>query len=146
MITVDDISDVQLGASALRRAEARFTRLVEEATDAIFTVDREGRFTSVNRSLEEASGVGREQLRGTSAIVMLDPRDRVLADDAMRRTLAGERLQVEVRYPSPQGITKIGALVCAPIVEDGTIVGGFGLMRFVRDESESPAGTLAPPR
>jgi PAS domain S-box-containing protein len=135
MITVDDITDVRIGASALRRAEARFTRLVEEATDAIFTVDVQGRFTSVNRSLEEASGVGREQLLGTSALVMLDPRDRALADDALRRTLAGERLQVEVRYPSPEGITKVGSLVCAPVVEDGAIVGGFGLMRFLRDEA-----------
>jgi PAS domain S-box-containing protein len=135
MITVDDITDVRIGASALRRAEARFTRLVEEATDAIFTVDVQGRFTSVNRSLEEASGVGREQLLGTSALVMLDPRDRALADDALRRTLAGERLQVEVRYPSPEGITKVGSLVCAPVVEDGSIVGGFGLMRFLRDEA-----------
>lgn len=146
MITVDDVSDVHLGASALRRAEARFTRLVEEATDAIFTVDLEGRFTSVNRSLEEASGVARDQLLGTSAIVMLDPRDRVMADDAMRRTLAGERLQLEVRYPSPEGITKVGSLVCAPIVEDGTIVGGFGLMRFVRDETESVAAAVSPSR
>lgn len=142
MITVDDITDVHLGASALRRAEARFTRLVEEATDAIFTVDLEGRFTSVNRSLEEAGGVSRDLLIGTSAIVMLDPRDRAMADDALRRTLAGERLQLEVRYPSPDGITKVGSLVCAPVLEDGTIVGGFGLMRFLRDETD-PSPTVS---
>jgi len=135
MITVDDITDVRIGASALRRSEARFTRLVEDATDSIFTVDLEGRFTSVNRSLEEATGVGREQLLGTSALELLDPRDRALGGDALRRTMAGERLQLEVRYPSPDGSTKVGALVCAPVVEAEVIVGGFGLLRHVRDES-----------
>jgi len=134
MITVDDITDVRLGASELRRSEARFSRLVEEATDAIFTVDREGRFVTVNRSLEEACGVGREQLLGTSSIVMLDPRDRGTAERALHATLGGERLQLEVRYPSPEGITKVGSLVCAPIIEDGDVVGGFGLMRYLRDE------------
>lgn len=144
MITVDDITDVRIGTSALRRAEARFTRLVEEATDAIFTVDLAGRFTSVNRSLEEACGVGREQLLGTSAVVMLDPRDRGLAEEALRRVLAGERLQLDVRYPAPDGFTKVGALVCAPVVEDGAIVGGFGLMRFVRDEAAAVTPAASP--
>lgn len=144
MITIDDITDVRQGASALRRAEARFTRLVEEATDSIFTVDLEGRFTSVNRALEDASGVSRELLLGTSAIVMLDPRDRALADDALRRTLAGERLQLEVRYTAPDGGTKVGSLVSAPILEAGVIVGGFGLMRYVRDEAELSAPVSAP--
>ena len=41
---------------ALARSEARYTELVESASDAIFTVDRDGLFTSVNRALETATG------------------------------------------------------------------------------------------
>jgi PAS domain S-box-containing protein len=107
---------------------------VEEATDAIFTIDMRGNFTSVNRSLEEAGGVQREHLIGRRCVTIIDPRDREMGEDAIRRTLAGERLQLSVRYPSPEGRILIGSLISAPIFEDGVVVGALGIMRYVADE------------
>ncbi len=129
-----DITDEADGVSALSRSEARYTRLVEEATDAIFTVDLRGCFTSVNRSLEEASGVARAYLLGKRCVGIIDPRDRVLGDDGIRRTLAGERLQLTLRYTSPTGRIMIGSLISAPIFENGAVVGGLGIMRQVGEE------------
>ncbi len=132
---IRDITDERAGESALEQAEARYTRLVEEATDAIFTIDMQGRFTSVNRSLEEASGVARVHLLNKRCTGIIDPRDRAFGEDAIRRTLAGERLQITIRYPSPEGRIRIGALIAAPIFENGEIVGGLGIMRHVSDEA-----------
>ncbi len=129
-----DITTERLGVSALQQSEARYTRLVEEATDAIFTIDGHGRFTSVNRSLEEASGVPRAHLLGKRCTGILDPRDRSLGEDMIRRTLAGERLQVDLRYPSTNGRISIGSLISAPVFEDGAIVGALGIMRNVGEE------------
>jgi PAS domain S-box-containing protein len=129
-----DITSERQGETALQHAEARYTRLVEEATDAIFTVDLEGCFTSVNRSLEEASGIAREHLLGKRCLGIVDPRDRELGEDTIRRTLAGERLQIVVRYMSPEGRIQFGSLISAPIFEDGRIVGGLGIMRNVGEE------------
>ncbi len=129
-----DITDQRAGASALERVEARYTRLVEEATDAIFTIDMRGNFTSVNKSLEEASGVAREHLIGRRCVTMIDPRDREMGEESIRRTLAGERLQISVRYPSPEGRILIGSLISSPIFEDGIVVGALGIMRYVADE------------
>ena len=129
-----DVTDVRVGASAPEETEARYTRLVEDATDAIFTIDLSGRFTSVNHSLEEASGISRVHLVGKRCTGIIDPRDREVGDDSIRRTLAGERLHIRVRYPSPDGRIKIGSLTSSPMLEDGTIVGALGIMRYERDE------------
>ncbi len=129
-----DVTNERHGASALQRAEARYTRLVEEATDAIFTVDLQGRFTSVNRSLEEAGGVPRAHLLGKLCTGMIDPRDRPLGEETIRRTLDGERLQITVRYPASDGRIQFGSLISAPVFEDGRIVGGLGIMRNVGEE------------
>ncbi len=130
-----DITTERDGVTALQQAEARYTRLVEEATDAIFTVDRNGCFTSVNRSLEEASGVPREHLLGKRCIGIVDPRDRALGEETIRRTLDGERLQISLRYAAPDGRIKIGSLISAPVIENGEIVGGLGIMRETGEES-----------
>ena len=129
-----DVTEARAGASALEQSEARYTRLVEEATDAIFTVDLLGCFTSVNRSLEEASGISRLHLLGKRCTGIVDPRDRALGEDSIRRTLVGERLQIRVRYPAADGRIKIGSLISSPVFEHGEIVGGLGIMRFERDE------------
>ncbi len=129
-----DVTSERDGVTALQRAEARYTRLVEEATDAIFTVDRNGCFLSVNRSLEEASGVPREHLLGKRCIGIIDPRDRELGEETIRRTLNGERLQIVVRYTAPNGRIKKGSLISAPVFENSEIVGGLGIMREVGEE------------
>jgi PAS domain S-box-containing protein len=47
---------------ALSRSEDRFERLVEQAADAIFVHDLEGRFVDVNRQACESLGYSREEL------------------------------------------------------------------------------------
>ncbi|HZY65451.1 MAG TPA: PAS domain S-box protein [Rubrobacteraceae bacterium] len=51
---------------AFRRSENRFRRLVEQAADAMFVHDREGRFLEVNRRACESLGYTREELLGMS--------------------------------------------------------------------------------
>ena len=51
---------------AFRRSENRFRRLVEQAVDAIFVHDLEGRFVDVNRQACESLGYTREELLGMS--------------------------------------------------------------------------------
>ena len=51
-------------ALALERSEARYTRLVESASDAIFTVDETAAFTSINYALEASVGRPRADLLG----------------------------------------------------------------------------------
>ena len=59
-----DITDERQARDAMEQSERRYERLVDTASDAIFSVDREGRFTSVNKTVEFAIGKPKEALLG----------------------------------------------------------------------------------
>ena len=129
-----DVTDQRADAQALARSEANYERLVESASDAIFTVDASGRFTSVNRGLQVAAGKPRHELIGRPYTTVVDPRDHALADHLLARTLAGDRQRLHLRYLDAHGVPRVGAITTAPIHEGGTVVGGLGIMHDVTDE------------
>ena len=129
-----DVTAERARAEALERSEARYERLVESAADAIFTLDADMRFTSVNRALEDATGLSRASLIGQAATVMCDARDCETMVEVLAAALQGERRRMEVRYVGPDGETRPGSLIVAPILEHGTVVGALGIIRDVTDE------------
>src|SRR5262249_888582 len=70
--------DERRAREAVVESEARYARLVESASDAIFTVDENGLLTAVNRSLERATGKSRAGLLGTSFHALIDSRDHAI--------------------------------------------------------------------
>ena len=129
-----DVTDERERAAALARSEARYSRLVESASDAIFTVDDHGVLTSVNRSLERAVGRVRDALLGVPFADLLDQRDRAVATHVLAATMLGERKRVELRYPAPGGELRACSLLTTPIVEDGRVTGVLGIVRDVTEE------------
>ena len=129
-----DVTEEKARAEALERSEARYERLVESAADAIFTLDGELRFTSVNRALEQATGRDRSTLLGRPALELCDVRDCPVMEEALRATLAGERPRVEVRFIGADGEPRPASLITAPILERGVVVGALGIVRDVTDE------------
>jgi PAS domain S-box-containing protein len=129
-----DVTDERTRALALERSEARYTRLVETASDAIFTVDLSGNFTAVNRSLERASGAGREQLLGTPFVSLIDLRDHAAAEEAFADAFANQRRRVDLRYADATGESRHCSLTLTPLTEDGAVTGALGVVRDVTDE------------
>ena len=129
-----DVTDERARAGALARSEDRYARLVESASDAIFTLDDAGCFTAVNRSLELAVGMSRDSLLGTPLAPLVDPRDRVAATDLLHRTLAGKRTRASFRFHAADGTVRSGSVITAPVFDEGVIVGALGIMRDVTDE------------
>jgi PAS domain S-box-containing protein len=121
-------------AQALERSEARYTRLVESASDAIFTVGADGLMTAVNRSLERSSGKSRDALLGQPFVSLIDPRDQTASAQAIADCLAGSRRRVELRYPAPDGEVRLCQLTLTPLVEGTAIAGALGIVRDVTDE------------
>lgn len=129
-----DVTEARLRAMALQRSEARYTRLVESAPDAIFTVDEQGRFTAVNRSLEHAVGGHREALVGRSFAELVDPQDLAAAERLLSETFAGGRSRGAIRYRGVRGDVRHGSLITSPVLEEDRIVGVLGILRDVTDE------------
>ena len=129
-----DVTNEREGALALERSEMRYARLVEAASDAIFTVDTEGVMTAVNLSLERSSGRGRSELLGLPFVALIDARDQEAAVQALHDSFAGSRRRVDLRYPAVSGETRHCSLTLTPLTEGFVVTGALGVVRDVTDE------------
>ncbi len=129
-----DMTDQRAEAIALARSEDRYERLVESATDAIFTVDAQGRFTSVNQSLLNETGRAREEMIGASCTLLLDSADVPAVERLIAHTFAGGKEQIELRYRGAGGVLRVGTVTTAPIREADVVVGALGVMRDITEQ------------
>jgi PAS domain S-box-containing protein len=129
-----DLTADRAREEALVRSEARYLRLVESASDAIFTIDADGRVTSVNRALERAIGRSRGELFGMRFIDVIEPSDRDAVWSHFEATLRGERVRGEIRYRDAQDALRVGSVTMTPIVEEGRVTGCLGIVRDMTEE------------
>ena len=107
---------------------------MESASDAIFTVDREGHFSSVNRALEIATGKTRAELLGAHFNTVIDARDREECWQTLRLALQGRRERRELRYLDANGVARPAAMLASPVTEGDAVVGVLGVVRDVAEE------------
>ncbi len=119
---------------ALARSTARYEQLVESASDAIFTVDAQGAFTSVKRAMLSKSGYTREQLVGAPCTQLVDPADVVAVQRLVAQSFSGAKGELELRFRAADGAMRVGVVTAAPIVEADVIVGALGIMRDVTEQ------------
>ncbi len=124
-----DMTEHRAEAAALARSEDRYAQLVESAADAIFTVDLDGRFTSVNRALMTETGMTREALIGAPCTILIDDADVPAVERVIAQLGAGGKARLEVRFRAPHGLIRTGTVSSTPIIEDGVVVGALGVMR-----------------
>jgi PAS domain S-box-containing protein len=129
-----DVTDDRARAAALERAEARYTRLVESAEDAICTVDEEGNFTSVNRALERVMRRTRESLIGTHFTELVRPDERGELWLMFAATLEGARQRRELHYTGADGVEGVATVITAPIYEHGQVTAVLAIIRDVTEE------------
>ena len=127
VVTFDDVT----AAHALGE---RSRLVLETATDAIFTVDRDGNFTSVNRALEMATGRSRADLLGASFATVVDTRDLEDLWATLRETLEGRRLRRELRYVDGNGVSRPASMLTAPLTEGDAVTGLLAVVRDVGEE------------
>ncbi len=142
-----DITDQRADALARERSEVLYSRLVESASDAIFTLDVRGQFTSINQGFLNETGLSRETALALTFDALVDEVDRVKATDVMHATFRGERRKLHLRYISRRG-TRTAMVTTAPIHEGGQVVGVLGIVRDmtsdeIRHEAQLQQARLA---
>ena len=133
-----ELTDRELTEHALRESEERHRRLVESATDVIFTLAADGTLTSLNQAFERITGWSRDEWLGRPFAPLLHPDDLPLAMELFTRALAGEGPpSYELRVMSKSGQVVYGEFTSAPRVVDGAVVSILGIARDVTERKRT---------
>jgi PAS domain S-box-containing protein len=129
---------VRIRTEALQVQTARYRELVENANDVIYTLDTEGRFTSINRTGERISGYRQDELLGRDLSSLVAP-EHVNRAHAM---LAPEGTNpvpsvYELNILAEDGRAVTLEVSSRPIYEDGKIVGTQGIGRDVTERKQA---------
>ena len=120
----------------LREAEQRYLQIFDEVQDVIYTLDRDGRITSLNSAFEVRTGYRIADFIGKSIGEILLPESVPKAYEDLTRTLQGTATTPsEYRMQTASGsILEIEASG-QPRVVDGVVVGSVGIIRDVTERN-----------
>ncbi len=136
VVTFHDVTDRILVAQTLRASEAKLKAIVEAAPDTIFTVDRKGVLTFLNR-LAPNVDVSRETLIGSNVHTWMSEKERpifarrfasVIDDGATVEFEAAGRRSVDPNLY----LVRIG-----PIVTEGRITGAAGTATVITEQKRA---------
>ncbi|MBI1844758.1 MAG: PAS domain S-box protein, partial [Actinobacteria bacterium] len=126
---------VHLLTDSLRDSEERYRTVVEDVRSVIFRIDKEGRWSFLNKAWEEFSEQSIEEAIGQQAIDFVYPDDRDRTTEAMLGMVsAGEDVhRIEVRVVVRGELRWVGVHGRALWGGDGSLVGYAGSIDDITD-------------
>ena len=139
VVNYRDVTENRLAAEALRDAHELRERVLESTTNAIFALDRAGRFTLVNRRTAEITGYPREALLGRSAEFLVAEGSRREVRTQFRRAA---RRGTPTSLFEAEVVRSDGSLVpvtfsIAPLVKEGRVIGVAGAAEDISERKRA---------
>jgi PAS domain S-box-containing protein len=118
---------------SLHESEKRYRNLIESIPEVIYTLSAEGGlFTSFNLAFEKITGWSRGEWLNKPFMPIVHPDDLQFNIDAYQRVLRGETSSpYETRVLTKSGDYIIVEIIAAPQIENGKIIGVFGIARDI---------------
>ena len=139
-VTITDITDRKRAESALRESEERYRRMIDEARDAVFTVNADQSISSLNPAFETITGFKRSDWLGRTFSMLVEPAEVPATTDRFERALRGERLPpFELRIRRGNGGYATLELTSSPLGVNGAAKGLMGIGRDVTDRKQLEA-------
>ena len=125
----------------LRASEERFRELFENANDIVYTLDLAGRFTSLNKAGERATGYTRAEALTMRIKQIVAPEDlpRVRQMMKQRNVGRGGSPTYDFNIVARDGRPLVLEVSARPIVQDGKPVGMQGIARDVTERKQLEA-------
>jgi PAS domain S-box-containing protein len=141
---VHDITEQRLAAEALRQSEERYRDLFENANDVIYTLDLQGRITSLNRRAEQVLGYSREECLGRNVAELIVPDYLPRMQEARRQKLKGEASPTvyEIETLCKDGRRVPLEVSSRLILQDGQPVGIQGIARDISERKRAEQDLL----
>ena len=120
---------------ALEASEQRYRALVEDVTDILYTVDRDGRFVSLSRSFERSTGYAVEEWIGRPFTELFMPHSKPGAIEHFQQALGGDdRIIREYELLAKSGMVVTVEVSSQPRYVDGVLAGTIGMARDVTEQ------------
>lgn len=128
------IAERKRAETALRESEERYRELFENAKDAIYVHDLEGKYLSINRAAEKLSGYAREEIIGHNFKDFVAPEHVKYVRDSFWRKLAQQgETTYEIDVIAKDGRRVPIEISSRAIYENGQLVGVQGMARDVTE-------------
>ena len=131
---VMDITDRKRAEEALRNSERRFRDLVENITDAVYTLDEKGVITYISSAIEGIMGYGPAELIGRSASDFVRQEDR----EILAKALMGDQITQpgidEFRMLTKDLGTRAVSVSRRPLMKGDRLVGIQGILTDVTEQ------------
>jgi PAS domain S-box-containing protein len=129
-----DITEREFAQAELRAANERYRELFENASDIVYTLDLEGRLTSVNKAGEVITGFRAAELLGQSIAKLLPDNSLPLMKLMLDRKVAGEtRTDYELEIQTKDHKVRTLEISSRLIMQNGEPVGVQGIARDVTE-------------
>jgi len=124
----------------LERQKERYTDLVENANDIIFTLDLDGRFVSLNKAGERITGYGLDEARKMRVYDVIAAENHELVRQMLSQKLDGSpRTTYEIEVRARDG-TQLSLEVSSRLIfQDSKAVGVQGIARDITERRSSEA-------
>jgi PAS domain S-box-containing protein len=133
--TAADITESVRARQALESSEQRYRELVEDVTDILYTVDRDGRFLSLSRSFERSTGYRVEEWIGRPFAELFMPHSAPKAREHFQHALGGDGGVIgEYDLPDQTGAVVTVEVSSQPRYVDGIVAGVIGMARDVTEQ------------
>ncbi|MEP6671308.1 MAG: PAS domain S-box protein [Chthoniobacter sp.] len=129
--------ELRASTRRLEQSEQRYRSLFEHNPDAVYSLDREGRFLAFNAAGEVLTGYPTEDLLLSPFQRVLMPEDHARAERDFARVLTGEPTCSELNLAGGDGRRRRAKVTSLPIIVDGEIVGAFCIAQDVTQRRES---------
>ncbi|UCG48866.1 MAG: PAS domain S-box protein, partial [Phycisphaerales bacterium] len=126
-----DITDFCREEDSLRQSVCEYRDLMEEMTDLVYTIDTEGRMTSVNKAVKTLFGLEPEDVIGRKFDNWIPQEELQNAVSVFKRVLDGAKITAETVVVMPDGSRYNVELSSTPIIRDGATVGVRGIIRDI---------------
>jgi PAS domain S-box-containing protein len=110
-----------------------FKCLFENASDAIYILDKDGNFVTVNRKAEELTGFKREEYVGKSFRKIIPLKSLPKAIRGFLDVVRGKEVRLELEIKRASNKTVLVEVTSRPLIIKGKIVGTLGIAREITE-------------
>lgn len=133
-----DITKRKKAEEALLQSEKRYRNLVQAAKDVIFTLSTTGKITSLNPAFETITGFSCSERLHKPFEAIVHPDDLTTARKLFQDSLKGkEPMTFDLRVLSKSGEYLTVEFNTTPQIQDGDVVGIFGIARNITDRRKA---------